>query len=877
MGIGSPRTIAVSGGQALIRRLLRDMLVISLATATAAGSARAAPRAQVVQAPPVQGQPAPGARSPAPAPAPTVIDAAERALIEGRFEDVEALAAEVDAPPNRKVFAALADAARGRYEAALATLGAEAQADPGGEASVEIGFLLRKLGRPEESLTHWRTVLTAGGRERTASSLVRQARVLGETGQPRRANALLQEATALAPDDPRIPTAWARLFLDRHNAKEAAELFEAATRLDARWVPAHLGLAEALADDNPGAARSSLERALAIDGRSLEGRLMLAGLALDERRFDEARAEIDRALEVNPTSVDALALLAGLAYVDDRRDEADQIVARALAVNPKAGEVYRVMGAQAAAHYRFEEAVALVRKGVELDSENPRIQAELGMHLLRTGDEAAARTALERAFKRDPYDVITYNLLALLDTLDRFQTITEGPVVLKLHPDEVAVMRESVLSVAREAFEELGTRFGEPLRGPVLIEMFPRHDDFAVRTLGLPGMIGALGACFGRVVTLDSPRARQPPGNFNWAATLWHELAHVAALQLSAQRVPRWLTEGASVYEERRANPAWGREGEYEFLKAYAKDELIPVATLNTGFSNARTITLAYHEASLVVEHLVERFGDAGLQRLLRAFATGASQEEALQTALGLSFESLQTSFDQFLAARFAAARTALVSVDEPLPSAEGPDAAAALTAFADKHAGNYGVQIAAGRALVAAGALRDARRVLERAASLVPQTMGDESARVGLAELAEKQGERATAMTELERVLASSHTGMETARRLLALARDAGDERRSRVASERIVALDPFDGTAHAELGRLALARSDAPEAVRSLELALSLKPKDPAASHTDLAEAYLLAGQSDGARRHAIAALEIAPRFERAQELLLKIVDGR
>ena len=75
--------------------------------------------------------------------------------------------------------------------------------------------------------------------------------------------------------------------------------------------------------------------------------------------------------------------------------------------------------------------------------------------------------------------------------------------------------------------------------------MFPKHDDFAVRTLGLPGMIGALGACFGRVVTLDSPKAR-PPGEFQWEATLWHELGHVITLQMSNQRVPRWLTEGIS-------------------------------------------------------------------------------------------------------------------------------------------------------------------------------------------------------------------------------------------------------------------------------------------------------------------------------------------
>ena len=96
-------------------------------------------------------------------------------------------------------------------------------------------------------------------------------------------------------------------------------------------------------------------------------------------------------------------------------------------------------------------------------------------------------------------------------------------------------------------------------RGPILIEIFPKHDDFAVRNVGLPGMIGALGACFGRVVTMDSPQAR-PPGEFQWEATLWHELAHVITLQMSNQRVPRWLTEGISVYEEKRARPEWGRE-----------------------------------------------------------------------------------------------------------------------------------------------------------------------------------------------------------------------------------------------------------------------------------------------------------------------------
>ena len=103
------------------------------------------------------------------------------------------------------------------------------------------------------------------------------------------------------------------------------------------------------------------------------------------------------------------------------------------------------------------------------------------------------------------------------------------------------------------------------------------HDDFAVRNLGLPGLVGALGACFGRVVSMDSPRAK-PPGSFSWEATLWHELAHVITLQMSNQRVPRWLTEGASVYEESRARPTWGGEMEVPFALALERGRVLHAA-----------------------------------------------------------------------------------------------------------------------------------------------------------------------------------------------------------------------------------------------------------------------------------------------------------
>jgi len=470
---------------------------------------------------------------------------------------------------------------------------------------------------------------------------MRAGRAARAIGSYRDANRIFQELSRLEPQDPALQTAWGDLFLEKFNTAEAVEAYRAALKADPRWTDARVGLARALLDDDQTAALDEAKQALTINKQSVPARLVFAQVALDERRLDDARTEINKALEINANSLEALALQAALANLEGRKPDFDAALAKALAINPKYGELYRVAGAQAADHYRFEEAVALSKKAIELDPENSRAQGDLGMQLLRTGDEPGARVALEAAFKRDSYDASTFNLLNLLDALDKFETVKDGNLIIRLHPDDAPVMREAMVRLSHTALTDLSKRYGgfQP-RGPILIEAFPKHDDFAVRTLGLPGMAGALGACFGQVVTLDSPRARQPPGSFNWEATLWHELAHVMTLQMSNQRVPRWLTEGVSVFEERRARAEWGREGEYTFLQAYARGNLIKVADLNSGFSSSKTIIIAYHEASLVAEHLVELYGDAGLQKMLRAYGEGLTTDEVLKKALNTDMDA---------------------------------------------------------------------------------------------------------------------------------------------------------------------------------------------------------------------------------------------
>jgi tetratricopeptide (TPR) repeat protein len=376
---------------------------------------------------------------------------------------------------------------------------------------------------------------------------------------------------------------------------------------------------------------------------------------------------------------------------------------------------------------------------------------------------------------------------------------------------------------------------------------------------------------------MDSPTAR-PPGDFSWQATLWHELAHVITLQLSNQRVPRWLTEGISVYEEREAREAWGREGEMTFVRALGAGRTIPLPDLNAAFSDPERISLAYFQASLLVEHLVERFGAAKLKALVEAYRTALDPAAPIAPVLGEDLAGLQPSFDAFIERRYGLAREAMVVPEgfEGALASAGTEVGA-LARLADAHAGSYAAQLAVGEVLVGAGANDEARRVLDRALPLMPLPTGTIPARNLLAEVSVRQGDAERAKVELEAVLAADGTALDAARRLAELSQAPEDGPRMRRAAERIIAVNPFDALPHAMLGKLALAAGDLDTALREFRVALDAGPSDLAAAHTDLAVTYFRAGRVTDAKQSAIAALEIAPRYEKAQELLLSIVDKR
>jgi len=132
-----------------------------------------------------------------------------------------------------------------------------------------------------------------------------------------------------------------------------------------------------------------------------------------------------------------------------------------------------------------------------------------------------------------------------------------------------------VLALLRRAKATLCAKYGVTVPDPVIVEVFPQKREFAVRTFGLPGADGLLGVCFGRVITANSP-ASQGANPANWEAVLWHEFCHVVTLTKTHNTMPRWLSEGISVSEEERADPAWGSALNPKFRAMILGDELTP-------------------------------------------------------------------------------------------------------------------------------------------------------------------------------------------------------------------------------------------------------------------------------------------------------------
>ena len=664
----------------------------------------------------------------------------------------------------------------------------------------------------------------------------------------KQANLEFQAAEKRNPKDPNLKVRWGRMLLEpfNKNYKEAGELFQEALAIEKTHAGALLGMALVSSNGFGSKASEFAKEALDAEPGMVEAQELLAQLALEDVNFKKAVEESDKALKMSPEALDAMAVRAAVEVLEDRSPE--EWLKRIAAVNPRYAEGHAIVAHHLVLNRRYDEGIAYYRRALDLDPDFLEARSELGINLMRMGKEVEAKEQLEAAFKAGFKESSTTNSLKLIDSYKNLVTFKTPVSILKLDKKEAGVLRIYFEQELLKCIATYDKKYKVRLGVPVQLEVYPNHEDFAVRTMGMPGL-GALGVTFGTVVAMDSPSGRKP-GAFHWAATLWHEMSHVYVLTATRHRVPRWFTEGVAVHEESAIYPDWGDRLTPDIIMAAKDKKLLPVAELDRGFirpNYPNQVIVSYFQAGRIVDFIKGRWGWDKVLEMMQSFGAGKSTPVTVQEVLALSPEEFDKQF--------------LVWLDrEVKPVIDNFDAwrkhlRAAATMQKEK---KYDEAIAEG----------------EKAIGLYRDYVEGANAYETVSDAALAQGDKKKAIDVLSRYAAAGGRNPDTLKKLAVLQEEAGDKRGAVATLEKVNFIYPIkDDVMHKRLGDLYLGLNNPAGAVREFGAWLAEKPNDKADAHYHLARAYQAARQSDKAEEHILEALETAPGFRPAQKLLLEL----
>ena len=476
----------------------------------------------------------------------------------------------------------------------------------------------------------------------------------------------------------------------------------------------------------------------------------------------------------------------------------------------------------------------------------------------------------EEVFEADQYNVVANNLVALRDNMSQYTSVERNGFVVRMAKEEYDTYGHLVFDLVDEAAAKLTEKYNVELRKPVFIEIFPEQKDFAIRTFGVPGGAGYLGVCFGRVVTMNSPAA-QGASQTNWRSVLWHEFCHVVTLQKTRNKMPRWLSEGISVHEERLANKAWGDSISPAHRKMILDGELTPVSQLSSAFlspKSAQHLHFAYYESSLVVRFLVEKFGEAKLLALLDDLSRGTTINDALQRHMA-GTDYLDKEFDAYAKeiANGLAPKVDWTTPDRPIIDLAG------WAKWLEEHPDNYYGLRGVASSLIEDKDYEIGLAACDQLAELYGDAKGAEN--IYRMRAAAHRGMKSPdeEIAALEKAIELDASDLDSASRLLDIYTVTGDWENLKRVAARVQGINPLLKNSHRSLALAAEKTNDDDAMIRELRVLVALDPFDKADTHYRLASAEFRAGDLTAARRNVLLALEAAPRYRDAHRLLLEV----
>lgn len=604
-------------------------------------------------------------------------------------------------------------------------------------------------------------------------------------------------------------------------------------------------------------ATEAIQKSLQCNPNFTPSLLMLVDNAISAERFSEAKKTITKVLEVNPNDWGAWSYLAVIAHLRGQYEIEPLMRAAALSHWTKNPEVDHLIGRKLSDSYRFEEGAAYQRRSLAFETSYAPAQFQLAQDLLRLGEDAIGWEIAGEVSKADPYNVVVHNLMTLSDRLKGFTRLESEGIEVRMDSAEAEIYGDRVLDLLVTAKDVLCKKYDVTPRAPIIVEIYPQQKDFAIRTFGLPGGAGFLGVCFGRVITANSP-ASQGSRPSNWESVLWHEFCHAVTLEKTKNRMPRWLSEGMSVYEERQRNASWGQAMTPMFREMLLDEALTPVSRLSGAFLKPRTpmhLQFAYYQSSLVVEFLIDRFGIDSLKALLVELGNGLF----INDAISRSMRPIESIDEQFL---MYARERALAFGKDGNWDRENIDKASVWKLIDDA------------TSAIAAEQWEEAKNILEGLVDIGVVYPERDGPLEQLAGVYRRLGEAGKELKTLELIDKNTSDSLDTLTRLIEISRSKEDWEGVLRNANKWIAIQPLLPTGYEAIAEAASKLNKPLDVAKSLLVLSKLKPIDPADIDLRLAQAQFSLGQNELAKRSVLRALEVAPRYREAHQLLLKIV---
>lgn len=693
---------------------------------------------------------------------------------------------------------------------------------------------------------------------------------------------LYDQAKKMDPNHRDAFLAAGELALSKNDYELAAKNFQEGLKKFPQDADFHFGLAQAFESGDRSLMLNSLGNALRYNSNHVASLLLKADHLIDAEEYAGAQKSLDKVFSVNPWEPRAWALRSVLAHLrGDRKAEmeARESALKFWASNP---EVVHLIGRKLSEKYRFAEGAAFQREALRFDPGYLPAQIQLSQDLLRLGEENEGWQKVEAAHDLDGYNVEIFNLVNLKDTMAKFTSLTNADFIVRMGAHEAPIYGNRVLDLLERAKTNLCRKYDFPLQQPTIVEIFPDQKDFGVRTFGIPDNPGYLGVCFGSVITANSP-ASQGGHPANWEAVLWHEFCHVITLQLTHNKMPRWLSEGISVYEEKEANPAWGQAMNPKYRDMILHDQLAPMSEISGLFLAPKSslhLQFAYFESCLAVEFLVKNFGIDALKKILADLGNDVEINQAIEKNTA-PMNQVEKDFDLFARNRardlapgldWQKPKSALepgedddsVILESVLPPVTSPKDDLATTNYYRLHQ--------QARTLMKEKKWAEAKAPLLKLIELYPAETGSDSAAALLGRVHRELGETGPEREVLKNLATKDADAPDVYMRLMELASAAGDSVAVSENARRYIAVNPLVAPPYRFLAEAGEKTGNVAEGIDAYKVLLLLDPPDPASVHFRLAKLLKQTGDPS-ARRHLLQALEEAPRFRDALNLLLEM----